>query len=101
MKILSKLVRGSLLLTAATFLSKFLGLIYLIPFNALVGTEGGALYNIAYVPYNIMLSIATVGIPLAMSKRFLNIMHLVIMRQVDVLLNMVLYLCLSLALFPS
>lgn len=68
MKILSKLVRGSLLLTAATFLSKFLGLIYLIPFNALVGTEGGALYNIAYVPYNIMLSIATVGIPLAMSK---------------------------------
>lgn len=65
---MSKIVRGSLLLTTATFLSKFLGLIYLIPFNALVGAEGGTLYNFAYVPYNIMLSIATIGIPLAMSK---------------------------------
>lgn len=65
---MSNLVRGSMLLTIATFLSKFLGLVYLIPFNALVGAEGGALYNFAYVPYNIMLSISTIGIPLAMSK---------------------------------
>lgn len=65
---MSKLIRGSLLITVATFLSKFLGLIYLIPFNAMVGKEGGTLYNYAYVPYNIMLSIATIGIPLAMSK---------------------------------
>lgn len=65
---MSNIVRGSMLLTGATFLSKFLGLIYLIPFNALVGAEGGTLYNFAYVPYNIMLSISTIGIPLAMSK---------------------------------
>ncbi|WP_405100502.1 oligosaccharide flippase family protein [Oceanobacillus sp. FSL H7-0719] len=65
---MSNMVRGSMLLTVATFLSKFLGLIYLIPFNALVGAEGGMLYNFAYVPYNIMLSISTIGIPLAMSK---------------------------------
>lgn len=65
---MSNIVRGSMLLTIATFLSKFLGLVYLIPFNALVGAEGGALYNFAYVPYNIMLSISTIGIPLAMSK---------------------------------
>lgn len=65
---MSNIVRGTMLLTAATFLSKFLGLIYLIPFNALVGAEGGTLYNFAYVPYNIMLSISTIGIPLAMSK---------------------------------
>lgn len=65
---MSNIVRGSMLLTAATFLSKFLGLIYLVPFNALVGAEGGTLYNFAYVPYNIMLSISTIGIPLAMSK---------------------------------
>lgn len=65
---MSNLVRGSLLLTVATFLSKFLGLIYLIPFNALVGNEGGTLYSLSYIPYNIMLSISTIGIPLAMSK---------------------------------
>ena len=65
---MSNIVRSSMLLTGATFLSKFLGMIYLIPFNALVGAEGGTLYSFAYVPYNIMLSIATIGIPLAISK---------------------------------
>ncbi|RDW18315.1 cell division protein [Oceanobacillus arenosus] len=65
---MSNVVRSSMLLTGATFLSKFLGMIYLIPFNALVGAEGGALYSFAYVPYTIMLSISTVGLPLAMSK---------------------------------
>ncbi|TQS75416.1 polysaccharide biosynthesis protein [Ornithinibacillus gellani] len=62
------IVRGTMLLTGATFLSKFLGMIYVIPFFALVGNEGGALYNFAYVPYNIFLSISTVGVPLAVSK---------------------------------
>ncbi|MFD1851161.1 putative polysaccharide biosynthesis protein [Oceanobacillus bengalensis] len=65
---MSNIVRSSMLLTTATFLSKFLGMVYLIPFNALVGAAGGTLYTFAYVPYNIMLSISTVGIPLAMSK---------------------------------
>lgn len=65
---MSTFVRGSLLLTVATFLSKFLGLVYVIPFQALVGNEGGALYNYAYAPYNIMLSVSTIGLPLAMSK---------------------------------
>ncbi|RDW15917.1 putative polysaccharide biosynthesis protein [Oceanobacillus chungangensis] len=65
---MSNVVRSSMLLTGATFLSKFLGMIYLIPFNALVGAEGGTLYSFAYIPYTIMLSISTVGLPLAMSK---------------------------------
>lgn len=62
------LIRGTMLLTAATFLSKFLGMIYVIPFNALVGTTGGTLYGFAYTPYNILISISTVGVPLAVSK---------------------------------
>lgn len=57
-----------MLLTAATFLSKFLGMIYVIPFNMLVGTTGGTLYSFAYTPYNILISISTVGVPLAVSK---------------------------------
>lgn len=56
------------MLTAATFLSKILGMIYVIPFNALVGSEGGTLYSFAYTPYNILISISTVGVPLAVSK---------------------------------
>ncbi|MBC5638601.1 polysaccharide biosynthesis protein [Ornithinibacillus sp. BX22] len=64
----STIVRGAFLLTGASFLSKFLGMIYVIPFNAMVGPEGVALYSYAYLPYSILITIATVGIPLAVSK---------------------------------
>lgn len=64
----SKLLRGTFILTVGTFLSKFLGLIYVIPFFALVGTDGAALYKYGYIPYTIFLSIATAGVPLAVSK---------------------------------
>lgn len=64
----NNIIRGTILLTGASFLSKFLGLIYLIPFNAMVGTTGGTLYGFAYTPYSIFLSLSTVGIPAAVSK---------------------------------
>lgn len=65
---MSKIVKGTMLLTGATFLSKFLGMIYVIPFQALVGDAGGTLFNFAYTPYNILISISTIGVPLAVSK---------------------------------
>ncbi|GAA0600453.1 polysaccharide biosynthesis protein [Virgibacillus siamensis] len=65
---MSNIVRGTMLLTGATFLSKFLGMIYLIPFNMLVEESGAALYSFAYIPYNILISISTIGVPLAVSK---------------------------------
>ncbi len=64
----SKFIRGTFILTLGTYISKFLGLIYIIPFFALVGEQGNALYNYGYVPYTIFISIATAGIPLAVSK---------------------------------
>ncbi|MCT2535037.1 polysaccharide biosynthesis protein [Aquibacillus koreensis] len=64
----STILRGTMLLTAATFLSKLLGMLYVIPFNHLVGETGGALFYYAYNPYNILLSISTIGVPLAVSK---------------------------------
>jgi O-antigen/teichoic acid export membrane protein len=65
---LSRLLRGTLILTAATLFSKFIGLIYVIPFTNLVDVEGMALYGYAYIPYTILLSISTMGVPLAVSK---------------------------------
>jgi O-antigen/teichoic acid export membrane protein len=64
----SKLVRGTFFLTAASLISKILGFIYIIPFTALVGTQGYVLYKYAYGPYTILLSISTIGLPLAVSK---------------------------------
>src|SRR3954465_10623535 len=64
----SKLLRGTFILTLGTMISKVLGLFYVIPFDAIVGQEGTTLYQYSYVPYTIFLSIATAGVPLAISK---------------------------------
>jgi len=64
----NKILKGTAMLTGAAFLSKFLGMIYIIPFNEFVGPQGGALYYYAYNPYTILISISTVGVPLAVSK---------------------------------
>ncbi|WP_141433761.1 polysaccharide biosynthesis protein [Bacillus sp. 03113] len=64
----SKLLRGTFILTLGTMLSKVLGLFYVIPFHSIVGDHGTALYQYSYVPYTIFISIATAGVPLAVSK---------------------------------
>lgn len=64
----SKLIRGTFILTLGTMLSKVLGLLYVIPFNEIVGKPGTVLYGYSYVPYTIFLSVATAGVPLAVSK---------------------------------
>jgi O-antigen/teichoic acid export membrane protein len=64
----SKLLRGTFILSLGTLISKVLGLFYVIPFYDIVGEEGTALYQFSYVPYTIFISIATAGVPLAVSK---------------------------------
>ncbi|MFP3725828.1 polysaccharide biosynthesis protein [Priestia filamentosa] len=61
-------LQGAALLTITMFLSKILGFIYVIPFTKLVGTQGYILFEYAYKPYAIMLSLATMGLPSAVSK---------------------------------
>lgn len=64
----SKLLRGTFILTLGTIISKVLGLFYVIPFYQIVGPMGTTLYQYSYVPYTIFISIATAGVPLAVSK---------------------------------
>jgi O-antigen/teichoic acid export membrane protein len=64
----SKLLRGTFILTLGTIISKVLGLFYVIPFYQIVGSRGTALYQYSYVPYTIFISVATAGVPLAVSK---------------------------------
>lgn len=63
-----QLIRGTMILTASIFISKLLGLIYIFPFTSIVGLEGLALYQYGYNPYTVLLSLSTLGIPLAVSK---------------------------------
>ncbi len=60
--------QGAIIATFAIIFTKFLGIIYVIPFYKIIGNKGGALYGYAYNIYSVFLSLSTVGIPLAISK---------------------------------
>lgn len=64
----SSFVEGTIIATLAIIFTKILGLIYVIPFYAIVGTQGSALYSYAYTIYNIFLDISSAGLPIAISK---------------------------------
>lgn len=64
----SGFMEGAIIATLAIFISKLLGIIYVIPFYQIVGPKGGALYAYAYNIYNFFLIISSAGIPLAISK---------------------------------
>jgi len=64
----STYLQGAFIATFGIVLSKILGIIYVIPFYAIIGEQGGALYGYAYNIYSIFLGISSAGIPLAISK---------------------------------
>lgn len=64
----SKLLRGTFVLTLGTYISRILGMVYLIPFSIMVGATGGALFQYGYNQYTLFLNIATMGFPVAVSK---------------------------------
>ena len=59
---------GAAISVIGIVICKVIGLVYVIPFYAIIGTQGGALYSYAYSIYNVFLNLATSGIPVAMSK---------------------------------
>ena len=59
---------GAFISTMGIVITKVIGLVYVIPFYAIIGIQGGALYSYAYSIYNMFLNLATSGIPVAMSK---------------------------------
>lgn len=61
-------INGALIATIGIVLTKFLGIVYVIPFYWVIGEENIALYGYAYTIYNLFLALSTVGIPPAMSK---------------------------------
>ena len=61
-------VEGTIIATTAIVLVKILGMLYVIPFYAIVGSDGGALYSYAYNIYLIFLGISSAGLPNAISK---------------------------------
>lgn len=61
-------LEGAYIATACIFISKILGIIYVIPFYRIIGEQGGALYGYAYNIYNVFYTISSAGIPFAICK---------------------------------
>lgn len=64
----SSFVEGTVIATLAIIFVKVLGMLYVIPFYALIGVQGAALYAYAYNIYVIFLDISSAGLPIAISK---------------------------------
>ncbi len=64
----SSFIEGTVIATFAIVITKILGMLYVIPFYALVGVQGSALYAYAYNIYVIFLDISSAGLPVAISK---------------------------------
>lgn len=61
-------IDGAIIATLGIIIVKVIGLLYVIPFNAIIGEQGGALYGYAYTIYQLFLSISSAGFPFAISK---------------------------------
>lgn len=67
----AKMLEGSAWMTAGSIMSRILGAIYIIPWVTWMGaysTQANALFAKGYNIYSLFLTIATAGIPSAMSK---------------------------------
>lgn len=61
-------LNGAFIATMGIVGSKILGMLYVIPFYAIIGEKGGALYGYAYTIYTLFQSLSCAGIPNAVSK---------------------------------
>jgi O-antigen/teichoic acid export membrane protein len=64
----SSFIEGTIVATLGILIVKIIGVIYVIPFNAIIGERGGALYGYGYNIYQLFLSMSSAGFPFAISK---------------------------------
>ena len=61
-------IEGAMISTIGIILCKVIGILYVIPFRAIIGTKGAILYSYAYTIYAVFASLSSTGIPSAMAK---------------------------------
>ena len=61
-------LHGATILAAGVVIMKILGAIYKIPLRNILGDIGYGYFNAAYMIYNVLLTIATAGLPVALSR---------------------------------
>ena len=61
-------LHGAVILTIAVVIIKILGFIYKVPLGNILGDEGFAHFNVAYNLYNVLLTLSTAGLPIALAR---------------------------------
>lgn len=61
-------LKGAAILAATVAITKVIGFIYKIPLYNLLGDEGTAHFQVTYTIYNLLLTISTAGVPVALSR---------------------------------
>lgn len=61
-------LKGAAILAATVAITKVIGFIYKIPLYNLLGDEGTAHFQVTYSIYNLLLTISTAGVPVALSR---------------------------------
>ena len=64
----NKFLKGTIILIVFNLIGKVLGVVYRIPLASIVGSEGLGKYQLTFPIYCLILTIATSGIPVAISK---------------------------------
>ena len=88
-------IRGSLTSSAGVFLSKLIGLFYIVPFRSIVGQANMTYYSVAYDYYTILLQVCSAGIPFAVAAMIAKYMNkedyrtVVLVRRLSTLILMV------------
>lgn len=62
------LIKGSLILAAASIVARFVGIFFRIPMDYLVGPQGMGIYYYPYPLYDTMMALSSVGLSVALSK---------------------------------
>lgn len=66
-KIKQGFIAGSLTSSAGVFISKLIGMFYIVPFKQIVGQANLSYYSAAYTYYNVLLQICSAGLPFAIA----------------------------------
>ena len=61
-------MHGAAILTVGVIIMKVLGFIYKVPLGNILGDEGYSMFMGAYSIYNIFFTLATAGLPVALSR---------------------------------
>lgn len=91
-------VKGAIILAMSSIIVKVIGAVFRIPLTNLVGEYTMGLYSMAYRYYSILLTIATAGIPIAISKMISESRALDRPRETNKIFKTAMGLCLTIGL---